>query len=525
MKRWKSRTALLLALLMCFSVFSIRPVAAEEEADFSEPVTFTMSAVSADQGGINADGSEAANYTYLKDMFNVDFDFWNLTWSDYVEVTRTWLNSDSAPDIIMLDVDGSRFAEYREWVDAGRFRPYDLESYPNLKEQFDKMNTGKMFAIDGELYAWPSMTDLDEYNWVRPGGFLYRKDWAEAVGNTNETGQFEFDEWFDLVEKVVNEDPGNNGPGQTIGILTGWAWAFPTHVTGQMSPEYKTFKKTEDGWAWGAALPETLEMVKYTKDLYDRGVIWADQALVKDGDHTNNFAAGKVFANTVYGVLPGTVEELAMAYTDANPDANPEEVIDFAIVRGPNGKFVGFQDPDQWSQTAMNYQLDDVKAERWQHVLSYLVSEDGYNLRNYGIEGVDWQRDESGEITVNWEANEDGVLTFPYGGTWQWGRPGGNNDGFSLRSPAFPEWIQSKVLAAYDTFKDESQTDVVEIYPPFYYYSSQVVTDAMADVEGTGEKFTQLLTSDDIEAEWTAWVESKAETVQVAIDDFNANVE
>ena len=75
------------------------------------------------------------------------------------------------------------------------------------------------------------------------------------------------------------------------------AYGFPKYIVGSISPYLLSFTKNDAGeWVWGATLPESVEAVKTTKQMYDDGIIWSDQPMVADGDATNNFAAGKLFS-------------------------------------------------------------------------------------------------------------------------------------------------------------------------------------------------------------------------------------
>jgi len=536
MKKIKRVTLVILALLMLLSVAACNskttenpastPTSASSETPqsnenpYEEKIKFTMSTIDAEKAGLTAEGEEAANFKWLKETYNVEFEFWALTWSNYIDQTRIWINSDSMPDIMMLDVAPTRYGEYIDWVEAGVFRPYDLEKYPNLQKVFDSMVTGKKFAIDGKLYAWPSSLDLADYNYACIEGYIYRKDWAKETGLYKEDNIYEWDEWFSLVEEVIRKDPGR------IGIITDATWAFPKFIVGQLSPYIVSFKPNDDGtWSWGAALPETLEAVKFTKQLYDRGIIWSDQPMVKDGDAKNNFAAGRLFAATAYNTNVGTFYDYYKVFKDANPDLNPEECMDLAFVKGPDGKFLTWQANDQWSQTAMSYKISDAAAERWQTILDFLVSDEGYYFRNYGLKDIDWKY-EGDEAVCLWKQDADGNYINPYEyGTWPWARPGGNSDGFSMLNPAYPEWIRDKYIKAYKMFSDETQTTIIPVNPDFAFFTSEVYSAATAGLEAaTYEKITQLLVSKDIEAEWISWVNSKLPEVQPAIDELNANV-
>ena len=500
-----------------------------EEADpYTEKITFSMSVIGAETAGLTNDGQPAANFEWLKEKFNVEFDFWPLTWSNYIDQTRMWLNSDSAPDLIMLDIAPTRYGEYLEFVEAGLFKPYpDLANYENLKKRFDNMTTGKKFEVDGKIYAWPAYKDSAKYKYVNPLGYLYRRDWAKAVGLWKEDDIYTYDEWINLVDTVIKEDPGKNGAGKTIGIITGQAWGFPKFIVGSISPNMMTFTQDASGtWVWGPTLPESLEAVVEAKRLYDSGIIWSDQPMITPDDGKNNFAAGKLFAAANSNLTANGFNGSINNFANANPDINAEEAVGVAFVKGVDGKFLSWEGTDQWSQTAMNYNMSDEKAERWAAILDFLVSDDGYNFINYGIEDVDWEYDADGNAVCLWTTtNEAGNLVNPYGaGTQPWARPACAADGFALLNPAYPEWQRNIVIKASELYSGP-EANVIPLNVEKEFFGSEAYANATAGLEAEiYTKIAELMTSDDIATEWTKWVNQKLAEVQPALDELNANL-
>ena len=498
------------------------------EKPYQDKITFTISAVDSEKAGVNADGTPAANFQWLKNKFNIEYEYWPLTWSNYVDQTRVWLNAGSAPDIMMLDVSASRYNEYLDWVKAGLFRPYDLDSHENLSATLKTMPTAEKYKVDGKLYVWPSVSDLAQYDFYQPSGYLYRKDWAKAVGAYKEGDVYTWDEWWKLVEAVIKQNPGKNGAGKTIGVLTGSDWAFPKYVTGLISPYMVTFQKKSDGkWVWGPTLPESADAVAKAKELYDKGLIWANQPMAKADDAKNNMAAGTLFASTITNVgVSSWLADYAQPFEKANTGIKAEDAIGFAMVKAPDGKFVSWQGTDHWSETAMNKKISEKQAARWQDILDFLISKDGQNFVNYGIPGTDWEY-QDGKVVDKWKTDASGVKVSPVpnASTWEWRRPAFTNDGFQMLNPANPAYMRTVVADAYKRVGDKSQTTQIPMDPDFSYYTSPTYASATTGLEkAVYNEIASLMTSKDIQADWKAWVDQKAKEIQPAIDDLNNNV-
>lgn len=289
------------------------------DSDASQHVSFTMSAIDAEKAGKNADGSKAENLQWLEKKFNFDFKFQALTWNNYIDQTRLWLAAGNAPDLIMLDVAPTRYSEFTQWVNDGLFQPYpDLSEYPNLKKKAEALLTAKEFMVDNKLYAWPSYIDNQQNNYKIIDGYLYRKDWAQAVGMDQQDGVFTQDEWTSLVKAVVQADPGKNGAGKTIGMLAEQDYKFPLCFGANgISPYLMRYVKDSGGkWVWGPTLPESLQAVEQVKSWYDMGLIWKDQILGK-GDTGKRFQSGLAFAQATQNLVLGPMDQIISDFKKA----------------------------------------------------------------------------------------------------------------------------------------------------------------------------------------------------------------
>ena len=172
----------------------------------------------------------------------------------------------------------------------------------------------------------------------------------------------------------------------------------------------------------------------------------------------------------------------------------------------------------------MNHSISDEKAERWTAILNFLVSDDGYNFRNYGIEDVDWKYDDNGNVVCLWPTDADGNQVNPYGtgGTWPWARAAGTTDGFALENPTYPEWIRNIVKKGIEIYSGPDTT-VIPKDIEFSFFTDEVYDNATAGLEAeTYQKIAELMTSNDIETDWNNWVNQKLTEVQPAVDELNA---
>ena len=96
---------------------------------------------------------------------------------------------------------------------------------PALREELT--SDDMMLTVDGKLYGWPSSRENPD--WIQNAYycmFAHRRDWAQAVGMYKEGDAYTWDEVKAMIKAVQEQDPGNNGAGNTIGI-TSETWAFP----------------------------------------------------------------------------------------------------------------------------------------------------------------------------------------------------------------------------------------------------------------------------------------------------------
>ena len=224
-----------------------------ETDPYAEKITITAA-------GPNFDGVDPETNEFWKaicERFNIQIDLVELTYDGWNEKIRTWISSGDMPDVVQWDF---LYSDYLNFAKSGVLRPVpDLSNYPNMQALKDSMDICKAIEIDGEMWAWPRKLIVNPYNNVDQNQYLYRKDWAEAVGmgDVAAKGILTMDEFEALMKAFKEQDPGNLGDKN---IVMDSSFCFPL-LSGMnfYSPNYNRYVEKDGKYVWGAALPETIE--------------------------------------------------------------------------------------------------------------------------------------------------------------------------------------------------------------------------------------------------------------------------
>mgnify|MGYP001098585643 CR=1 FL=1 len=259
----------------------------------------------------------------------------------------------------------------------------------------------ELMTINGAQYAHPCLRNNPEYDYMSGMSWMYRRDWAKALGLYQEGDIYTWDEWVALNKAFVEQDPGGNGAGKTIGMGTELFYFPNAFGIYQPSAEYGygAFSPKDGEYVWTAARPETLEGLMIAKDLYDQGIIWPDNPLGQTPDDTYKAGLmGSVFNN--FDV--GRVHSMRKALKENFPDIDENEAGALAFVIGPDGTMWCKQSQCYWGAVVMSANIGEAKMTRWLDMLDWMLSEEGTYFRAYGIEGTDWEYDENGEELLNY---------------------------------------------------------------------------------------------------------------------------
>ena len=259
----KKFLALILALVMCFSLVAC---GGGEAADEAEGVTVTL--IAAQYGTQTADWWKGFEEKFEAANEGIDLVVDVVSWNDIYTVVNTRLANNEAPDLLNIDV----FADYQaedlllpaeEWVSAETYAKF----YPQFLEQS---------VVDGTVWAVPDLASAR--------AMYYNADILEAAGVEVPTT------WAELQAacEAIKAYDANIYP---------WGIDMTTDE-GQAAFAYYAwtngggFVDANGNWTLNSA--ENVEAVKFSTGLVAAGLTNSDPATETRYDLQDLFAAGKL---------------------------------------------------------------------------------------------------------------------------------------------------------------------------------------------------------------------------------------
>jgi len=517
--------AAMMAILMVVACQGI--IGFAEEGKYSEPLVVSMNVMNQERHGQPDD----PRWQIIAEKFNITFDYIPCNWGEWNEKIRMWIATDDAPDLISWDLKGAQAQEYRTWAIEGAFAPLEAkyfdETRPNLSYVYENSPSIPALSVDGVLYSWPSMRDNPpEAESCYTSHWCYRRDWAKALGLYKEGDVYTWEEWIELLRAVIAEDPGENGAANAALVMPNWG--FPHAAALFVGPpasegnETCSYIKVDGEYVWPAALPEYKQGVKITYDMYQEGLIYQDNILFMGDEPKDMIKSGLAFAT--YNVT-GSLNEWT---TDMLRDGIIADRSDFgiAIVAGWDGNWYMTQTEDYWTVTAISHKMSEEKINRILDYWEYLFTQEGYQMRNYGREGVDYNvlSEDINDVELLWPYDEAaGDFVSPFANKYEYWEGNGANNGRTIVPPRTPQYQFEERTRLWNTFA-ASDNKVVKGFD----YDVAFGSAPNKDINGSfgmraKEKLVELLPQRniDIEAKWDEFVAQMMPEVQLVLDELN----
>lgn len=416
MKKSTKIISLILAVLMCVSVFaacggdsnSSTPSAGSENST-SKPVS-TDDGNEPEEGGSPAGPVDPTAYEdtmkvqiavmtgftqsdsrvekMLEEKYNLDIELVVLPgWTDAPAKINLLMAGDDMPDVMWWwNMDN----EFLQWKDAGLLADVSeyLNTYTNMRDYFNKMDPKTLYYAtedDGAIYripgdvAEPSCENL----WIR-------EDWLK---NLNLEVPTTLDELAEVMRAFTEDDPDGNGEKDTYGLggdgydfRSFWPW-----FQGSDYAHYDRFTVDAEGKVgYGPANDGTKEAMGAVAELYAKGYITPN--ITQDTDRDEQMANGGFGVTYSWCAWNNPDSQTMISFYDANPDA---KWIPIDMVAGPNGN--PQEEPATsaaWCYFGITSSCED--PERLYAVWDDMSSVENYVERRFGVEGQEYTIDENG---------------------------------------------------------------------------------------------------------------------------------
>ena len=503
--------------------------AAETDSAFAEHVTFTMNTTS------DPPAEDDALWNYYTDKFNFTVDWVPLQYAERFDKLRIWIATDDLPDVVWIGLNDVIYSEYITWMNSGMFAEVpSLDAYPNIQAMYDQeaMLGDELCTFDGKLMSLPAMRDSASYDFMINMGIGYRADWAEKLGMRNEGDVYTWDEFMNLLQAFIEQDPGGNGAGNTYGLCTRMGY-FPD-ILGiwQTNPTPWTFEEPGyiemDGqYVWYPSTDAYIEGLKIVKDLYDRGIIWPDNVI--DSSETlyrELYVAGQMGA-MAQNLSLGFVSQVRDDMIKVDPSLERDKVYAIAKISNPGTEDEFYQHAvaSYWSCVAFSLKATDAQKDRFLATQDWNLSPEGLNLGLYGLEGTDFTVNDDGSINLLWDKDETGTYIDPYTFREYYTRLSVYDNAANFTNVSKNPKDVEDVRSAMD-WSVENIGDDVKVLDYVQTYTTTPNKDKLGTFTAqTKAKVIDLLansTGDTIEADWRAWIAEMMPQVQPVLDDLNA---
>ena len=415
----KKLVALFLVVVMALSTVAI--AGAE-----SKPITWsgTISVASYMFGPYDEAQDVCVKWTedMLRERYGLDvtFDVTYIEQANYREIINTRISGNAAPDIFISGGD----ALTRQYLEQGAIRSWDPEFFktnaPDVYEYIinggyqgrlaDAVDLWWEYAMEGDQMM--TIPKLDEQNAMPSKSIIYRKDWLDKLGVTEDQLPKSLDDFVALLYRFKNEDPDGNGVDDTYGCSTSIVRA----IFGAFGSSYETqLWLDKDGKLVSTdVLENNKAALEVCAKLYADGVL--APTFVAGENEGGYWAIPHGFLNGVYGVTcHASIDHFRRKGVTGEADLGGPVMTEYYAVNGPDADVVygpwpmgpdgeyGL-DVGSAANTGENYiynaNIDDEKLAVIFQLMNIFATDDEIYMRNaYGVEGVHYEL--TAENTVN----------------------------------------------------------------------------------------------------------------------------
>ena len=369
------------------------------EKKYEEQVTITYACPQVVEGFDFTNGDDYVSW--MSEKFNYVFETTNVPWGEWHSMLSTWIMAQNMPDVVIYNYGEGTHADAANFVEQGLIKrlPDDWKTrWPGVAEVYEVTSLGPMLE---DLYEGTYFIPRARFFYNLIGNPLadhwslwMRTDWTEAVGKEVKNN-YTIPEVLEIARLFKEEDPGDLGANLVpISMSAGNASRFFLEAN---STHWDTFYKGDDGkYVWGAAADQTLEGLKLWYQAFNEGILDPEFYLLEHEQDMEKFQTIGTAGVSYLGAQTADVWNYREGFM--NDTGNDPDDMKFATLLGTDGNYHQRDLINFWGAIAFNPDIEDKVFERWMDVMEFQVSEDGYVQTAMGLKGVDWDRDENGDL-------------------------------------------------------------------------------------------------------------------------------
>lgn len=425
--------ALALALMM---VMTLVPAMAEDEPVKISVASYMFGPVDNDKDVITPLVEQMLKE---KHGINVDIEVVYIEQANYSEILGTRLTGGTAPDVFlaqsatMLDT----------YYDQGVIKSWDVEFFKeNAPDVYEFVMNGAAYGdLIGNVESWQKAAMKDGKMIVlpsfKPDGsmpyktLIYRGDWLEKLGVTEETLPKTVDDFIALMGRFTKEDPDGNGKDDTYGCsITAMKALFGSYGLATGFSGSSSYWVVRDGKVVNSDVaPEAKEVIATLAAMYADGLIDPEFVAGKESVEGSYWAISHGMVNGLYGVSANaSIDHYRLKGIAGEEDAGGRCATEYWAVNGEDSTFVygpwpaGPSGDYGWmvgtpvavSESAVyNANMSDEKLALIFKILNAFATDDELYMTAFaGIEGEHYKKNDNGTITRlmgNEELNAVGV--------------------------------------------------------------------------------------------------------------------
>lgn len=381
----------------------------------------------------NARKNDTPVYSKIKSKINCDIEALNTSYATFEQQLTLLQADEDLPDIFLTNgPDNSylfdRFIKNEDLLPISDW--VSEEHYPNIYnylKQFEFLRHNVSYS-DGKMYFIPSTWHLEKSLYVRQDwianlnaklddilvkeGIITSK--AEITDEIREKWKFQNPEdllqFYRLARAFTKYDPDNNGIDDTTGYISESnkdmdAWIYIAFDTG-----WNQFVKENDKYVFSDITNGSMYATNFVTRMISEGYMSIDSLTGDIDQKQSRFAngqAGMMYAHNWYNVLISGL----MAKEKCDIETAKSKIAMIEPPAGKNGTHGGPGYKGFWQGFCINGNMSNARTRKCLEFYDYLLSDEGYNLLKYGVEGVHYSKDADGNYTNLTKKDQDGFYS------------------------------------------------------------------------------------------------------------------